>query len=224
MELFTTAASQFTKAKMEMYGELKDVSYLCVDLLWGDDLFQELRFVLVLADGNKSIFVSTSLMLTSEQIITLYCRRFKIEVFFKAFKNAINGFGYRFWNRLTPVLKRYDPAKAADEKLKKLGVSLTKAQIESIINTYNAIEGFVMFCCIAIGIIQLVALTFTNEINSAPVRWLRTRTNIVPSEESTAVVLRDDFWRVYGLCPYLGIIRIIRQKLQSRLSDSKVAV
>jgi len=221
-KLFTTAASQFTKSKIMMYGELKEVSYLCVDLLWGDGLFQELRFVLTLVDGRESALVSTSLLLTPEKIIALYCCRAKIEVFFNAFKNAIKGFGYHFWSRLTPILKRRDPAKAADEKLKALGLSLTKAKT-SIINTYKATEGFVMFCCIATGILQLIALTFTNYINAAPVRWLRTRTNIVPSEESTAVVLRDEFWRIYDLCPYLGIIRIIRQKLHPKLPDSETA-
>ena len=78
-----------------------------------------------------------------------------------------------------------------------------------------------MFCCIATGILQLVALTFTDEINAAPIRWLRTYTNIVPSEESTAVALRDNLWRVYDLCPELGIFRIIRQKIHQRLADSR---
>ena len=96
MELFTTAASQFTKTKMKMYGELKEVSYLCVDLLWGEDLFQELRFVLVLVDGRKNIFVSTSLLPTPEKIVALYCCRFKIETLFKAFKQVLDGFGYHF--------------------------------------------------------------------------------------------------------------------------------
>ena len=226
IDLFTTSASQFTKAKLEIYGKLKEVNYLSIDLLWGDDLFQELRFVLVLVDGTQNIFVSTSLLLSPEKIIALYCKRPKIEVFFKAFKQVIDGFGCHFWNRNTPVLNRRDPAKAADEKLKVLVSSFIDAKKAekvklSIENTYNATEGFVMFCCIATGVLQLVALTFTDEINNAPIRWLRTYTNIVPSEESTAVVLRDDFWRIYDLCPYLGIIRIIRQKLHPKMPDSE---
>jgi len=223
IDLFTTSAGQFTKKKMQMYGKLKEVSYLSIDLLWGDDLFQELRFVLVLVDGTKSIFVSTSLLLTPEKIIELYCCRFKTEVLFKAFKQVIAGFGYHFWNRLTPVLNRRDPAKAADDKLKELSLTLTEKQKKSIKNTYNATEGFVMFSCIAIGILQLVALSFTSEINAAPIRWLRTYTNIVPSEESTAVALRVNLGRLYNLCPHLGIVRIIRQKLHPKTPDAEDA-
>lgn len=219
-ELFETAAGQFTTAKLMMYGTLKEVRYLSVDLLWGKDLYQELRFVLVVADGVQNIFVSTSLLLSPEKIIALYTCRFKIEVLFKAFKNVIIGFGYHFWNRLTPVLDRRDPAKAADEKLRELGMSLPMAK-DSIINTYNATEGFVMFTCIATGIIQLVALIFTDEINASPIRWLRTYTNIVPSEESTIATLRVDFWQVYDLYPLLGIMRVIRQKVHSKTPDTQ---
>jgi len=226
IDQFTASADQFTKQKIMMYGKLKEVSYLCVDLLWGDDLFQELRFVLTVVDGVQNIFVSTSLLLAPEIIIALYCRRPKIEVLYKAFKQVIDGFGCRFWSYFLPVLKRRDPAKAADEKLKELGLSIKDAKKaekvkKSIINTYNATEGFVMFCCIATGILQLIALTFTAEINAAPIRWLRTYTNIVPSEGSTAAALRNDLWRVYDFCPDLGIFRIIRQKMLQRLPDSK---
>jgi hypothetical protein len=218
IDLFKSKADQFTKATIKMYGKLKEVSYLSIDLLWGKELYQELRFVLVLIDGEKNIFVCTSLLTSPEKIISLYCFRFKIEVFFKAFKQSVAGFGYHFWTTFLPELKRRDPAKAADEKLKEKGSSSKKVR-ESVVNTYNATEGFVLFCCIAIGILQLVALTFTSEINAAPVRWLRTRTNYVPSEESTAVALRDKLCRVYRTCPNLGIVQIIRQKLQPKTLD-----
>ena len=220
ISLFTTAADQFTETQLMIYGKLKDVRFLSVDLLWGKDLYQELRFVLVLVDGVQNIFVSTSLLLSPEKIIMLYCCRSKIEVLFNAFKNVISGFGYHFWNRLTPILNKFDPAKAADENLKALGLSLPEAK-RLIQNTYDATEGFVMFCSIATGILQLIALTFTAEINAAPVRWLRTYTNVIPSEASTAVALRDDFCRVCHLWPDLGIVRIIRQKSRSELTKLK---
>ena len=50
-----------------------------MDLLWGQKLYQKLRFVLVEYDGQRSILVSTDLTLTAVQIIELYSRRFCIE-------------------------------------------------------------------------------------------------------------------------------------------------
>jgi hypothetical protein len=81
-----------------------------------------------------------------------------------------------------------------------------------------------MFCCIAIGILQLCALQFTKEINMSPVRWLRTYTNIVPSEESTAGALRDTFQKMV-LCksPKLRIAEIVATKMTDEtlfLNDS----
>ena len=45
--LFTEKAARFTRATVYMYGEKQEVSYYCTDLLWGQKLYQERRFVLV---------------------------------------------------------------------------------------------------------------------------------------------------------------------------------
>jgi hypothetical protein len=158
----------------------------------------------------------------------------KIEVLFKAFKQVLDGFGYHFWSFSVPKLNRRDPAKAADAKLKQASLlsgqetcvlsseakekALKKEEIfkEAVVNTYNATEGFVMLCCIAIGILQLVALHFSDQLNAAPIRWLRTYTGIVPSEDSTAAALRIDYCRICDLWPSLGIVSIIRQKIRHK--------
>jgi hypothetical protein len=136
----------------------------------------------------------------------LYCYRYKVEVFFRSFNQCIAGLDYHFWNKRVPILKKFESAKATVERLAKITDIKDRS---SIIRTYNAIEGFVMLCCIAIGIIQICALKYTQAINDSPIRWLRTYTNIVPSEESTQVSLRNCFNRLFDKCPKLSIVKII---------------
>ena len=206
-KLFET--QKFTTKEIELYGKKKKVKYACVDMLWGQDLYQELRFVLVDIDGDYSVIVSTNLKLDPETIIKLYSIRFKIETCFRAFKSSFDGFGYRFWNGFTPTLDRYWSAKETEAELSKI----TDPQVrESIINTYKASETFVNLNCLAMGLLQLSALLFTDEINASPIRWLRTYTNTVPSEESTACALYESFCRMFQMWPQLGIFKIIDKK------------
>ena len=68
-----------------------------MDLLWGQKLYQKLRFVLVEYDNQKSILVSTDLTLTAIQIIELYSKRFCIESCFREMKQQTGAFCYHFW-------------------------------------------------------------------------------------------------------------------------------
>ncbi len=54
-----------------MYGCMENVRYYSIDLLWGQKLYQELRFVLVEYNGKKSILASTSLTLSPLAVIRL---------------------------------------------------------------------------------------------------------------------------------------------------------
>jgi len=98
MDIFRDKAEHFKKAVFTLYGEREEVSYFCVNLLWGRDLYQELRFVFVVNfDDVKSVFVSTALDMDPRKIVEAYCFRFKIETLFRTFKQSIAGFGYHFW-------------------------------------------------------------------------------------------------------------------------------
>lgn len=95
-ELFHTRAGDFQTVKVMIYGKEETVLYLCLDLLWGQGLYRELRFVLVKQGNRHSILVSTGLSLGATEIITLYGYRFKIECTFREMKQVIGAFGYRF--------------------------------------------------------------------------------------------------------------------------------
>ena len=62
-ELFTAKAESFRETTAVLYGKQERIRYYCVDLLWGQKLYQKLRFVLVEYKGIQSILVSTDLAL-----------------------------------------------------------------------------------------------------------------------------------------------------------------
>ncbi|MEH2933087.1 hypothetical protein VSQ48_25020, partial [Candidatus Ventrimonas sp. KK005] len=45
-ELFKTHGEQFLETRLELYGKQETIRYYSMDLLWGQKLYQELRFVL----------------------------------------------------------------------------------------------------------------------------------------------------------------------------------
>ena len=85
-ELFLSHREKFQEAGIELYGKKESIRYHCVDLLWGQKLYQEPRFVLVEMDGIQSILASTSLELEPLSIIRLYSYRFRIECTFRELK------------------------------------------------------------------------------------------------------------------------------------------
>jgi len=214
-KLFTSRAKEFIPAKVEMYGKTEPVKYLCTDLLWGEGLYQLVRFVLVITDNYvHSIFVCTDTMLNPLIIISLYSWRFSIESCFKTFKQLLRGFGYHFWCDKIPLLNKRMSAK---ETIDRLAEVVDEQSRKAIIRTYKAIEGFVMVSCIVLGILQVVALLFADDINSSKPRWLRSVSKSVPSEETTLACLADSFPRIIKVLPNLAITEIIKSKMDKHI-------
>lgn len=152
--LFNDRADDFKKATVMMYGKEQEVEYLSLNLLWGSKLYQKLQFVLVKYHGGTAIFVSTDLTLNPILVIEAYAHRFKIECMFRELKQQIHGFNYHFWSSYVPKLNKYKRKSDPDP----LSLAAEKHQ-ESILLTIDAIERFILCSEIAMGIIQLIALT-----------------------------------------------------------------
>ena len=206
-ELFATRLQEFKEAVVTMYGKDESVLYYCCDLLWGNKLYQKLRFVLVLQGDARSIFVSTDLTLTPQQILKLYGYRFKIECSFREFKQVIAGFCYRFWSAAMPRLNRF--AKKSYDPLETVTSEANKVRIT---NAFNAIQGFVMVAAIAFGLLQICASRFAHEINAKKFRWLRSRSNDTPSEATTAHFMGKTIFRMIAFRHDLLIMRFIHER------------
>ena len=207
MELFETMAEGFEQTTIELYGQSKTVSFLCLDLIW-KPIGEKLRFVLVCDGSERFILICSDLSLLAADIIRAYSYRFKIEVSFKVLKHLIGVFFYRFWTRAWPRIgKRTESDLSASDD----------ARSQSLIRqTTNAIEAFVNFGCIATGILQIVSLNFNQTIWEKYLGWLRTVTSTIPSEEIVKNVIQEEYYHNFRFFKNSAIYRIIMSKSRKR--------
>lgn len=193
----------FNNMQMFMYGNQETVRYYAVNLLWKQGLYQELRFVLVQYKGVNSILVTTDLSMSPEAVIRMYAHRFNIECTFKTMKQLIGVGCYHFWSKYMPKLNKYS-------RTDKIPVN-DRAK-EKIHNTLNAIEKYVMLCCVATGILQMLILTHSSLISPKMFKYRRTVSSNTPTEDIIADYLRRNLFRFMFLCPNLAISQFIMAK------------
>lgn len=212
-KLFETRASEFTAATVTMYGKEERLEYLCTDLLWGKGLYMKLRFVLVRWDGCLSILASTDLNLAATDIIELYAKRVKIECTFREMKQVFGAFCYRFWSKYMPKLNRF-LKKGDPDPIEQVTDKEERAKVQQKV---RAIEMFVMCCCIAMGLVQLIAIRFSGKIKF---RYLRTPSKKIASEETVMVYLRRSIFRLLSRNKNLHLAKIIRSKQEKSDIDT----
>jgi hypothetical protein len=95
IELFESQSQFFEQAQIELYGQMKQVCFLCLDLYW-KPVADKVRFVLVTHGPDRFILIGSDLTLSARDMILAYSYRFKIEVSFKVLKHLMGIFFYRF--------------------------------------------------------------------------------------------------------------------------------
>ena len=207
-ELFTSHKGQFQDAEIELYGKKESIRYYCIDLLWGQKLYQELRFVLVEMNGVQSILASTSLTLEPLSIIRLYSYRFRIECTFRELKQQVGAFCYHFWSKHMPKLSYY----------LKEGEPTPLEQVEDeharqkVLEAVRATEMHMALSCIAIGILQSITILFIGKVSSSQLRYQRTPSKGRVSEAAVMHYLRKHIFRLLGKQPELRITQIIQEQ------------
>ena len=89
-----------------------------------------------------------------------------------------------------------------------------------ILAAFFAVERFVMTACVALALLQLCSLRFVAEINVSPLRWLRTRSNLVPSEATTAYFMRKTIFSRSPSSSVFLIFRFITDRQSSLSTDT----
>ncbi|MDE7246899.1 MAG: transposase [Lachnospiraceae bacterium] len=218
--LFETKAGDFEHGNAKMYGIREPVDYLCIDLLWGAKLYKKIRFVLVKSSKGNCILASSDLELDAVSIIEAYALRFKIECTFREFKQQIGGFCYHFWSKAMPRLKRY----------RKTGEPSELSQIEDqngkklISGTIEAIERFVLFACISMGIIQLMALNPIIADKAKKSRYLRTYSEYHVSEATIIEYMHKHFFRLLLSSPRSELTQIIKFTQEAYSGDENLDI
>jgi hypothetical protein len=203
-KLFETRKDDFEQITIDIYGQAKTLSFLCLDLFW-KPIKDKVRFVVVMDGKGCFILMCSDRSLCAADIIRAYSYRFKIEVNFKVLKHLMGVFFYHFWTGVWPKIGKLKESDLStideDSRSKKL-----------IRKTTNAIEGFVNFGIIATGILQIMAMNFDQSIWRKYSGWMRTITSSVPSEEVVRTVVQEEYFHNFRDFSNSAIHQIIMSK------------
>jgi len=165
-------ANAFTTAEALVYDRTETVRYLALNLLWKPTK-GILRFILIESSRGRLILMTSDLSLDPLAALQLYCGRVTIETLFDALKNTLGALGYHFWSHyLSPASRR---------PKKKTAPSQSSSDPERTRNTLAAIEKFVAVQLLLLGMLQLIARKFPDQVRERARCWLRTTTSATPS-------------------------------------------
>ncbi len=179
---------RFETASSPLYDD-HDVTirYRCLDLLWRP-VGHLVRFVLVdHPRRGRIILMTTDLSLDALRVIEIYGYRFKIEVGFKQALHTIGAYAYHFWMAdMRPISRK----RSGNQYLHR-ATETYRMHVRRKIDAYHR---YVQLSCIAQGLLQHLAINFSDAVWRRFKSWMRTmRPHCEPSEAVVAQALRSSF-------------------------------
>ncbi|MBW2742492.1 MAG: hypothetical protein JRE64_27580 [Deltaproteobacteria bacterium] len=194
----------FSKMNCRIYGKVEEVPIKAINLLW-KPTGRMIRFVLAVTSRGPIVLMCDDLKQNPQVALELYCARTRIEIMFDMLKNLIGAFRYRFWSKLMPRHSR-KPKKNKDLK-KPSSQALHNVEV-----CWEACERFVMLGAISLGLLQMIALKYSNSIWNCYDGYLRTQSRELPSEKTVKHVIARLILRDFIISLPRAIMREIRER------------
>jgi hypothetical protein len=203
MELFDQP-HLFSKQTCLIYGRAEEILIMTADLIW-KPAKSLVRFVLALTSRGPIVLMCSDLTADPTAALELYCSRIRVESMFDMLKNLIGAFRYRFWTKKLPAASR------KPKKNKKL-VSPVTENLPTVCGCWEAYERFVMIGSISLGLLQMIALIYTDLVWNQYDGFLRTRSRYVPSERTVRYVIAEILTSNFRSLAPTGILLKIRNR------------
>lgn len=171
----------FHEVVLAIYGQNETVHLMSAHLLWRP-LGQSLQFVWAITSRGPILLMCSDLKASPELILTLYCRRVRIETLFDALKNVLGAFRFHFWSHFLP---RHSRRPVSNRYLKKP----RSERLQTVQACWRAMETFVLCASIATGLLQWFSLQYHDGLWKRHILYLRTRSRELPTENTVRQIL-----------------------------------
>jgi len=199
----------FSKVSCTIYGRTEEVRILSADLLW-KPARALLRFVFAVTSRGPVVLMGSDLTVCPVTALELYCSRVRIESMFDMLKNLIGAFRYRFWT------KKLRASSRKPKRNRKLS-SPASESLPTVRRCWEAYERFAALGAVALGLLQIIALKYTDSVWSRFDGFLRTRSRAVPSERTARFVIADLLASNFRSLALTGILREIRDRFRRKI-------
>lgn len=207
----------FRSAPSPIHGDHVELAYRCVDLLWRPAA-RAVRFVLVRHPLHGSMtLLCTDLTMDPLDVILLYANRFRIELGFRQAIHVVGAYAYHFWMMMMEPI----PRRPGDQDLRHRSPRY-RQRIERKLAAYHL---HVQLGCIAQGLLQYLAICFSDAVWRLFRSWLRTmHPDRPPSELVVAHALRSTILEFLpAVPPNLNLAKFLRHTLFTRADTAAPA-